>query len=486
MKRNEYVHGFKLVAGYLGTAIILVGVICLLPLLVIIFYPQELEYAKYFIMPGTISILIGYLLLLLIKDKPKGKLEKHQDMILVVSIWLIAVFISAFPFYLSGKYNFIQSLFEATSGFSTTGLTVVDVDFAPKIYLMFRSILIFFGGIGLVLVMTSILSDRYGMRLYNAEGHTDKLLPNLVKSARLILTIYLGYIILGTILFSIFKMPVFDAINHSISALSTGGFSTKSSSIGYYQSIEIEIVSIILMILGSTSFFIHLLLLQGKIKKIIKHCETKLIIILTISIIPFFIIFFYNLTKMSLPYAIRISVFQFFTAITTTGFQTVENFSVLPSIYLGFMIILMLIGGSFGSTAGGIKQYRVSLFLKSIYWNIKNRITNNRMISKNYINKAGEEIIVSDTEIKDNYSFISIYLITFILGTAIFSAFGYSLEHSMFEFASALGTVGLSVGITGFHAHPVILITGIFGMFLGRLEIYIVLLVIIKMLRRDH
>ena len=115
--------------------------------------------------------------------------------------------------------------------------------------------MLFFGGVGLVLVMISVLSDRHGMRLYCAEGHTDRLVPNLVKSARMIIVIYTGYIISGTLLYIYFGMNWFDALNHSIAALSTGGFSTKAESIGYYGSFGIEAVTIVLMLLGSTNFF---------------------------------------------------------------------------------------------------------------------------------------------------------------------------------------------------------------------------------------
>ena len=119
----------------------------------------------------------------------------------------------------------------------------------------------FFGGVGIVLVMVSALSSTFGMKLYNSEGHSDKILPNLIKSSRMILSIYLGYVIAGTALYVITGMPIFDAINHSIAALSTGGFSTKLESIGFYDNVYIELITIILMILGTISFATHVLLI---------------------------------------------------------------------------------------------------------------------------------------------------------------------------------------------------------------------------------
>jgi trk system potassium uptake protein TrkH len=322
------------------------------------------------------------------------------------------------------------------------------------------------------------------MRLYNAEGHTDKLLPNLVKSARLILSIYAGYIILGTLLYVIFGMSVFDALNHSISALSTGGFSTKAENIGFYDSVPIELVSILLMLLGNTNFFIHLLLLKGKLKKVFSHCETKLVIGLILLFLPLMVSVLIYSKSYDFWTALRISAFQFTTALTTTGFQSIKDFNYMPALFNGYLIILMLIGGATGLTAGGIKQYRISVMIKDMYWNIRDHLSNKKVVRTNYINKAGEEVALTEDDVKDNYRFIFLYLFIFIIGTSIFASFGFSLEQSMFEFASALGTVGISMGVTGYNAHPVILWTATIGMFLGRLEIYIVFLTLIRAINK--
>jgi len=152
------------------------------------------------------------------------------------------------------------------SGWTTTGLSVIDVANAPKIFLIFRSIIQFFGGVGIVLIVVSALSESFGMTLFASEGHNDKLLPNIAKSARLILKIYSGYFIAGTLLYITFGMPIFDAVNHSMAALSTGGFSTETLSIGAYNSLAIELVTVILMLLGSTNFYANMILVQGKFR----------------------------------------------------------------------------------------------------------------------------------------------------------------------------------------------------------------------------
>ncbi len=479
--RIKPVEGYRLIAGYLGYITMLVAFIILLMLLTLVFYPQEVDNAKYFLIPGISALILGYALTFLIKDRDKGQLKKGQDAVIVAFSWLIAVGVCALPFVLTGQYNFTQGVFEATSGFSTTGLSVVDVARAPKIFLMYRSSLQFFGGIGLVLVMMSVLSDVYGMRLYNAEGHFDKLLPNLISSVRLIMAIYSGYIVSGMALYILFGMHPFDALNHAIAAVATGGFSTKPESIGFYNSVPIDIVTIVLMLLGNTNFLVHLLLIKGKFKACFEHCEIKFVIVFLAITCPLFAFLFMYITLTSFPESFRIATFQMVSALTGTGFQTIKSFNGLNSSLMFLLILAMVLGGGAGSTAGGIKQYRVYLIFKQFYWTIRDMMSHKRLIRVDSINRFGKTEIVTEKTKKDVSIFAFTYIVIFFLGSFIFSLFGYSIEQSAFEFSSAFGTVGLSVGITGYNAHPIILWTSIIGMIVGRLEIYVVFIAIIRL-----
>ena len=159
---------------------------------------------------------------------------------------------------------------------------------------------------------------------------------------------------------------------------------------------------------------------------------------------------------------------------TTTGFSNIPDFNALPHSALTILIILMLIGGGIGSTAGGIKQYRVCTTIKGMYYTYKQKLFPSKTISSHYVSRVGKIEELTDDEIHQNYSYVFIYLTIFLIGSFIFTCFGYTLEQSMFEFASSLGTVGVTVGITGYNAHPIILWTSTIGMFLGRLEIIVV------------
>lgn len=481
IEREQEVGGYQLVLGYMGVILMLIGIIILLPLLILFIYPEEIDQAKYFILPGVSSILMGYLFTFLIKGKPKGSLRRHHDTVIVVISWLSAIFLTALPFILTGEYNFTQAIFETTSGWSTTGLSVVDVTTAPKIFLIHRTIILFFGGVGLVLIMVSVLSDSSGMNLYSAEGHSDRLLPNLVKSSRTIMAIYAGYILGGTILYVIFGMSLFDAFNHSVAALSTGGFSTRAESIGYYSSRPIEIVTIVLMLLGGTNFLAHLFLIKGKFKAFFGYCEVRFqlfISALAAAIMaPLLLI---GAISNSIGDSIFDALFQVVSALTTTGFQTIPSFTAWPSSAILIMIVLQLIGGGTGSTAGGIKQIRVYTMLKDIVWGIRNKYSNKRVVRANYIKRPDKNEFIGNSEKSEIGSYIFLYFVIFLAGTFVLTCFGNGIKESMFEFSSAISTVGLSMGITSYDAHPVILWTEIIGMFVGRLEIYVVLLALIR------
>ena len=260
--KKEIASSYKVILGYVGVCISLVGCAILAALLTLFFHPEESIYAKYFLIPGVISVIVGLAMFLPIYKKKKVELYSNHETIIVFLSWLFAILICAMPYYLTGEYTFTQSVYESTSGLTTTGLTVMEVEKLPKIFLMYRSITLYIGGIGIILIMTSLFSSVFGMRLYNAEGHQNKLIANVIGSSRMIVIIYTGYIIVGAILLTIFGMTPFDALNHSISAVANGGFSTKAASIGFYNSIPIEIITLSLAVLGGTNFLLNLMMIK--------------------------------------------------------------------------------------------------------------------------------------------------------------------------------------------------------------------------------
>ncbi|MGM0500905.1 MAG: TrkH family potassium uptake protein [Bacillota bacterium] len=474
---------YKLIAHYIGVLIMSLASFLLLPLTVIPFYPQDISHVNVFLIPSLICLILGFILWRFIKpEQGQVSLSLKEGGIIVLVAWFAAIFVSALPFMLAGKLNFTQAVFEATSGWTTTGLSVIDEAKTSHIFLMWRSIMQFFGGAGLIVVMLSSIIHPYGFGLYNAEGRSDQLLPHVKRSAKAIMLIYSGYTLAGVILYWLVGMGLFDAINHSIAALSTGGFSTRPASIGYWDNLGVELVTWILMLLGTTNFATHFALLKGKFKTFIKNGEIKLMTFLIALFVP--LIAYFSLTELysSLPQLLRRSIFEVITAISTTGFS-LDTFNTWNQFGILSIIILMLIGGGTGSTAGGIKLYRIYLMFKSLVWELKSYFLPQHVVTENYIWRGEKKLYIKPEYIRETANYIYLYLLTYCAGVLVYLAHGYNLVESMFEFASSLGTVGLSVGITAADAPATILWVETIGMILGRLEFLVIFFAVAKIVK---
>jgi trk system potassium uptake protein TrkH len=461
-----------------GVLIMMVGGLILLPLVALPFYPQEVGWSVCFLLPAGIAILAGFLL----KRLDPGQeiaLSLKQDAVIVVGVWIVGTLFSSMPFVLSGMLDFSQAYFEAMSGWTTTGLSVVDVTAAPHVFLLFRSMMQFFGGLGFILLVVSALSETFGMRLYTAECHSDKLLPNLARSARMIFKIYIGYFIAGVVLYVWAGMPVFDAVNISMAALSTGGFAVTPDSIAAYNSFPIELISVVLMILGATNFLAHMLLIKRKFKTFFRIGETRFMFLLLGILIPLVAVVSLQSVYDNLGEAFRVSLFNITSALTTTGFSTVA-YNNWPAFSWLILVAMMIIGGGIGSTAGGIKYGRIYLLLKMFFWNLKRKFLPERSINELSIYRPEGKVYVTNDFYADAANYFFLYLFVLFIGTGLLASLGYSFQDSLFEFTSALGTVGLSVGVTTPDMPPLALWTMTAGMLLGRLEMYVIFIAVIK------
>lgn len=472
IKQKKYI-----IYSYMGVILIVIGLILAFGAFTTFIFNEEYIFWS-FAKPSIFSIIVGSLLKYLNKTEKGATIKSSEGGIIVILSWVLAIFISTWPFLSLNMLTFSQALFEATSGWTTTGLSVVDVTEAPKSILLFRSLMQFFGGSGLAVATMALLLGPAASTLYGAEGRTDRLLPNIKKSVRLIMTLYTGFTIGGIVLYFIAGMNLFDAVNHSIAAISTGGFSTREGSIGEFQSLSIEFITIILMLIGTINFAAHYILLKGDFKKFIRIDEIQFLLKLLVVFIPLAFLSLYSLYG-SFNETLRVAVFDFISALSTTGFSTVsyENWKD-STVFL--MIILMVIGGGSGSTAGGLKLHRGNLILKNIWFNIRNRILPKNHIKVDSIMRPEGEVFLKESYIQDTLSFGFLYLFFLLLGSIVFMFNGFGAIESIFEYASCLSTVGLSLGITDPSLSPSILITMSLGMFLGRLEFLVVIVTILK------
>ena len=473
---------YKAILGYTGLIVMIAGLAILSPLIALLAYPEEANLAWGFLIPGLTLSLVGLGFWKFLAPKKAATLNLQEGSVIVVLAWLSAVLMGTVPFLTIGGLNFTQAMFESTSGWTTTGLSVVDVTQTSQLILLYRSIMELFGGAGLAIITLSAIAGPIGASLTSAEGRTEQLAPNVRRSAKLVLIIYSGLCAVGTVALWISGMGWFDAVNHSFAALSTGGFSTRTDSIGYWDSPYVEAVTIVLMLFGGMNFVTIYLLLTGQIKSVIRNGQIRLQAVM-IPLAAVAIFFGSALTLYpTLGKAVRVSIFEAVTALSTTGFSTVGygDWNSLPWLA---MLVLMLIGGGAGSTAGGIKQLRVYILFRALLTEARQMVMPKGAIAETEIWQGDQRRFVPADQVRTVALFIFLYLMTFLIGAAVMAGHGYPLQDSLFEYASTLGTVGLSIGITAADAPVGVLWTQVVGMFLGRLEFFTVFIGVVCMLR---
>ena len=471
---------YRVILAYTGLVSLIAGVLILSPLLLLVFYPGEVGLAWGFLLPGLGLALPSYMLWRRLSPRQAVSLTAQEGAVIVVLTWLLAIGAGAIPFLLISHLNLTQALFESTSGWSTAGLSVLDVERASPLVLFYCSVTQLAGGAGLAIIMLSALAGPVGPGLSVAEGRSEQLLPHVRRSAKLVLTLYAAYVAIGIVALRLAGMNWFDTVNHAFSALSTGGFSTHSESIAYWHSPAVEAVIVVLMLLGTLNFLTAYTLLQRKLRAAARNSEvrqTGLFLLVSVIVLVF------GVTRglyASLGEDVRAAVFNAVGALSTTGFATVDyrGWNGLGWLVL---IVLMLVGGGTGSTAGGIKQYRIYVLYRGLVWEVRRRLAPASVVSEPDVWQGEQRQFISDAHLRQVALFVFLYLVAWFVGSGIIAAHGYGLEDSLFECASALGTVGISVGVTAPGAPPGVLWVEIAAMILGRLEFFTVFVGLCKL-----
>lgn len=468
------VEGWRLTLGYLGVMLCIVGCMLLAPLALLPLHMDEVRYAPAFYLPGLAAVVLGWAGWETIHARPKAPLAPGQDATVIVLTWLLAMTVGALPLLLTGSCRtYTQAVFETMSGLSTTTFTVLDVESCPQLVLLYRSALLFFGGIGLVLIMVSAISDAHGLRIYTQEGHANRLLPNLRRSALLVVRTYVLLIGVGTLALTACGMAPFDALNHAVGAVATGGFSTRNASVAAWDSPAIELVLAVLMLLGGTNSATLVALINGRWRTWWRDAETRAYLgCAALATLLVAAILWANSVVDSPLEALRASFFQVVSAETTTGFQTVSSFHGWPASARLVLIVAMVFGAESESTGGGIKQGRAAVLFRSVWWEVRRRAESRAIVHSDRMWRRGRRVSVSTEEQREALTFAFVYLMALVAGSFVYTLYGVPVGDAVFHFASALSTVGLGMGVTPADAPPVVLWVTTFGMFVGRLEFY--------------
>ena len=469
---------YRCLGGYTGVLFCFIGLLITAPAGLVLFFPSEKAMTAGFLWPGLTMILLGAVLRITFGCKESDTLSIAEGAVIVLVAWIGAIIAGAVPFYWGGL-TLTQAVFEATSGWTTTGLTVVNVAQASPLLLFFRSLMQLAGGAGLAIIMLSALGGSAGVGLSTAEGRADQLVPQIRQSVRLVLKLYSLYVLAGVAALKLAGMTWFEAVNHAFCAVSTGGFSTRTESIGFWNSPAIEAVLIVLMLLGSTNFLTIYTLGRGRLDAVVGNGELRV----TAGIVPVAaVVLCFSLIPQAYGYcpdSLRVAVFQTVTSLTTTGFETAPLADWNGSGWLA-VIMLMLVGGGTGSTAGGIKQHRMYLLIKGLKKEFTEIFFSPRVITEQKFWLGSQQRFVRERDLRKACQYMALYLLTWLAGGCALAAFGHPVADSLVEFASALGTVGLSVGVTTAAAPAGQLWIEIAGMFLGRLEFFVIFWGVVK------
>lgn len=482
---------YKIIFHFLGLLILFNGGFILLSSLVSFLYKDGVS-SQLFI-AGIATLIIGVIAMVFTRHHKK-EMNKREGYIVVSFGWIIMALSGTMPYMITGVIpGFSNAFFETMSGFTTTGASILnDIESVPKGVLFWRSLTHWIGGMGIIVLAIAILPllGIGGMQLFAAEApgpSADKLHPRITDTAKRLWLIYFGYTAAETVLLQVAGMSFFDAINHSMCTLSTGGFSTKNASVAHWNGEPIiQYIIMLFMFLAGTNFVLSYFAFKGKVQKVFGDEEFRLYFkfIAVFTLIAAFVIYFradvglssidHQMVWGKAESSFRHGLFQVLAIVTTTGFVTADYTLWTPFLAV-FFFGLMFLGGSAGSTSGGVKVVRHLLLIKNGFIEFKRALHPNAILPVRY-NKKG----VSGSIVFNVLAFFILYMLSFIIGALGFSMMEIDFESSIGLAASSLGNVGPALGDFG----PVNNYAGLpnigkwwcsFLMLIGRLELFTVL-----------
>jgi trk system potassium uptake protein TrkH len=478
----------KTVFFIIGSLLIILGLFMLVPYSAQIIYKEN---SHSFLSSSLVTILIG-IIFVLGNLQDQYQLNLKQTFLFSTFAWIAIALFGSIPFILSDlNFTFSDSFFESMSGITTTGSSVIsDLDKSPKSLLLWRAIMQWLGGIGIIVMAITVLPllKVGGMQLFRVESsdRPEKILPRTSQVAVIIISTYLILTIFCAFFYKIFGMNFFDSVAHAMTTIATGGFSTHNESIGYFKNPNIEVVATIFIVLGSIPFISYLKFIKGNKKIFFEDVQIKgLIYLFILSTLIMFFYLLFNDNDNLLIEKVRIASFNVVSILSGTGYVT-NDFSLWGKFPLIFFLFLMFIGGCAGSTACGIKIFRLQLLFLFINNQIKKLIYPNSIFIIKYNNQK-----ITDSYMSSIIVFIFAYLFIFVLIAMMLSITGLDFLSAISGAATSISNVGPGLGeVIGpngnFKSIPEIskwILS--FGMLLGRLELFAVLILFFPSFWRD-
>lgn len=447
------------------------------------------EALKEFLVASVSTLSVGLLMFFTGYNYP-SRITKREGYLIVGLSWIGMAIISSLPYYFCLDIGWADALFESTSGLTTTGASIFnDIEALPKSILLWRSLTQWLGGMGIIVLTVALLPllGVGGVELFTAEAPgptSDKIHPRIRETAKRLWLIYVGLTTVLGILLWIEGMTAFDAFNHALTTMATGGFSTKNASIAYYDSAQIDYTIGFFMLLAGINYTVLYFLIRGKWQRVLRNEEWRTYLIFVIGFIVLITTVLISREDWNMEDALRATFFQVISIITTTGFVTSDYTTWGPGLQV-IIFLLLFMGGCAGSTSGGIKVIRHVVFFKNSYMEFK-RLLHPKAVIRLKVN--GD--VVPARILTHILVFLLIYMIIFFSGAVVLSATGLDFETSLGAMATSLGNVGPAIGEVG----PVDNFSNLSGfikvflsfiMLLGRLELFSLLILFTPFYWRD-
>lgn len=488
----------RAVLYYIGVVLMVLGGTQIIPLFTSVIC-GEAKFVYVFVFSASIQISVATVLISVGAKYRSVSLSFGEGMAVASGSWLAGTFLCALPYFLSGNYlSYLDCCFDVMSGLTTTGLTMIqDLDHLSNGLNMWRFLLTYIGGQGMVVLALAFLTkDTAGAyKMYVGEAKDERLMPGAVNTARIIWRISLFFLAVGWVVMTIAGLiaglPFGTAALHGLwifmSGWSTGGFAPMSQNILYYHSAVYELATVVFFTIGSFNFALHYAVLRGRRNELRRNVEA-ISFATTVSLLSLLAAFGLMRAGVypNMAALFRKGFYQLISGHTTTGFMSVYSrqlFHEWGDIPLFAITVAMLFGGSACSTAGGFKGLRIGIIFQTIKSEIRKYTLPESRLSEPRIHHI-RDIILDDGMVRSAFSIVTLYLLTFAIGTIVGMTAGYSFAEAAFESASATGNVGLSIGVTSTGNPAYLKITYIIIMWLARLEFVSVLTLAAKAIKR--
>lgn len=470
----------QIVAGLLGKLLLAFGLFLFIPC-TYAFLQQEAVYTAFLL---SIAVTTAGGGLLYRYGETDGHIGLREGYLVVSGLWILASVVGGLPYWLSGCVPaYLDAVFETVSGLTTTGASIInDVEALPQSILLWRSLTHWLGGMGIIVLLLVFLRHlgADAVHLFRAEspGPTvERVMPRIRHMAFILWKMYVLFTAAQIILLYVAGMNLFDAINHSFATLATGGFSTKNTSIKYYDSLSIELIIVFFMFLGGGNFGLYYLAWKKGFAKLFK--DTEFLLYIAIVLLSTFGITasLYFQADISFGTGLRDSLFAVVSLMTTTGFVTAD-FDQWPPVTKVILMLLMLIGGCGGSTSGGLKVIRLLILFKDATVSLL-RAVHPKIVRAVKIDNKPVDFAVVTTVLQ----FFFMYIIAYFVSVVLVTATGLPAFDSMGAVAATLGNVGPGFGVVGptttfADVHPFAKFVFILDMLLGRLELFTLLVML--------